>query len=162
MIKATIGVYETHDIALNALQALRDAHFPLKNISLIGHAEMVDDHVHVKSHSLAGIGSSIGVVAGTALTILSGIGVFLIPGFGFLYGAGAILAVAAGLNFGMIGGGLLALLSWYGVKDQHIAHYEQHLNEGRWMVIAEGEETLVAKAKEILEAHATHIHLDTH
>lgn len=161
-MKSTIGIYETHTQAMQALEALNAAHFPLKNISLVGNAELVNDHLHVKTNYLKEIGASIGVVTGTVLGVLTGIGVFVVPGFGFLYGAGAIVGAAAGLDFGIIGGGLLAILAIYGVEKEQSIAYDEHLKEGKWMVVAQGDDAQLNKAMDILQANSRFIGLSIH
>jgi len=161
-MKSTIGIYETHTQAMQALEALNAAHFSLKNISLVGNAELVNDHLHVKTNYLKEIGASIGVVTGTVLGVLTGIGVFVVPGFGFLYGAGAIVGAAAGLDFGIIGGGLLAILAIYGVEKEQSIAYDEHLKEGKWMVVAQGDDAQLNKAMDILQANSRFIGLSIH
>jgi hypothetical protein len=147
---------------MQALEALNAVHFPLKNISLVGNAELVNDHLQVKTNYLKEIGASIGVVTGTVLGLLTGIGVFVVPGFGFLYGAGAIVGAAAGLDFGIMGGGFLAILAIYGVKKEQSIAYDEHLKEGKWMLIAQGDESQVKKVMNILHANSQYIGLSVH
>ena len=76
-----IGVYDSHTIALEAVNELVNAGFPAKQLSLIGKAELIDDHLHVKSNNiLIEAPVSIGVVTGSILGILAGASVFAIPG----------------------------------------------------------------------------------
>jgi hypothetical protein len=160
MLKSVIGVYETHDAAIEALQELRNAHYPLKNISLLGNAYRDEDKMELKPNILKDIGFKIGLLSGVALSFLTGVGIFLVPGFGFLYAAGAAVALAAGL--GVMSQGLAALWTAYGVQTEDAARYDQHLKEGRWMLVAEGEDSQVKKARQVLEAHAKHMHLGSH
>jgi len=101
-------------------------------------------------------------VTGTVLGVLTGIGVFVVPGFGFLYGAGAIVGAAAGLDFGIIGGGLLAILAIYGVEKEQSIAYDEHLKEGKWMVVAQGDDAQLNKAMNILQANSRFIGLSIH
>ena len=160
MLKSVIGVYETHDSAIEALQELRNAHYPLKNISLLGSDYHEDEKSQLEPKILKDIGFKIGLFAGVALSLLTGVGIFLIPGFGFIYAAGAAVSLAAGL--GVMSQGLAALWTAYGVQTEDAARYDQHLKEGRWMLVAEGDEAQVKKARHILELHAKHLHLDAH
>ena len=161
-MKSTIGVYKTHEKAVQALDTLKKANFPLKKVSLIGNAELVNDHVHVKSRHLPEIGASIGVAAGSVLGVLTGIGVFTIPGFGFLYGAGALVGAFAGFDMGAIGGGLLAIMAEYGVDEHEVVKYDEHLKNGKVMLIVQGDEAEIQNAKEILHTEGSHEVIGTH
>src|SRR5579872_5387127 len=109
-MKAEIAVYKTHEQALEAVKALKKSNFPLKQISLVGKAEIVDNDICVKSlDSVKNAPLIIGSVAGPVVGLLSGLGVFAIPGFGFLYGAGAVIGILGGFDLGLISGGLVTL-----------------------------------------------------
>ena len=155
-MKATIGIYKTHDEAVKAVKALQESGFPMKDVSIIGNAEMVDGHMHVKSKLPEEVGYSAGITAGVALGVLSGIGIFAVPGFGFLYGAGALVGAFVGFDMGAIGGGLLAILSYYGVNKDEVIIYNDQLKEGKQMLIVKGDGNEIVKAKEILEKQTNH------
>lgn len=150
-MESQIAIYDTHEKAVNAIKQLSHQDFPMENVSLLGKAEVVEDHIHV--HSLDTIKKApavIGMGAGTVLGLLSGIGVFAIPGFGFLYGAGALVGIIAGLDLGLIAGGVISLLSFMGLKEEEVVKYEEHLKEGKFMVIVKGSKEEIEKAKNIL------------
>jgi hypothetical protein len=46
-MKSQVAIYENHELAIKALERLKDADFPMEKTSLIGQAEIVDDHVHI-------------------------------------------------------------------------------------------------------------------
>ena len=102
-MKSTIGVYENHDKAVQAVVELKDAGFPVKQLSIIGKAEteVVDEKMHIMPKDpikVGGLGT--GTAVGATLGILTGVGLFAIPGLGFLYGAGALVGAIAGFDFG--------------------------------------------------------------
>jgi len=162
-MKSAIGVYESHDKAIAALKALENAGYSTQKISLIGQADLNKDHLHIKnSQTPEAAEVGVGVVAGSVIGILTGIGVFAIPGLGFLFGAGALVGAIAGLNLGLIGGGVVAILTSIGVDSATAAKYEQQLREGKFMVVVQGSEDEVKRAQDILNTHGTHIDLDEH
>lgn len=80
-MKATIGVYDTHEKAVAAVKELKDAGFPVKQLSILGktEAERVDEDMHVLPKggiNPAGLGA--GTILGTTLGILTGVGLFAI------------------------------------------------------------------------------------
>ncbi len=162
-MKSTVGVYDSHEKALEAIQELKNSGFPVKNLSVIGQAEIVEDHMRVKSREpINNIGISVGAVAGPVLGVLAGAGIFAIPGFGFLFGAGALLGALAGFDFGIVGGGIVSLLSTLFTNKDKVVKYHEHLKEGKFLVIAQGSAEEVENAKDIMEAHGQHIELDMH
>jgi uncharacterized membrane protein len=164
-MKSTIGVYENHDKAVQAVVELKDAGFPVKQLSIIGKAEteVVDEKMHIMPKDpikVGGLGT--GTAVGATLGILTGVGLFAIPGLGFLYGAGALVGAIAGFDFGLIGGGIASVLTTVGVKDENVKKYHEDLEAGKYIVVAHGNEAEVNKAKEVLHAHDTHDDLHTH
>ena len=51
-----------------------------------------------------------GVMIGSILGVLTGVGLFAIPGMGFLYGAGILYGGFVGFETGIVGGELLLFL----------------------------------------------------
>lgn len=161
-MKATIGIYDSHEKAIKATHVLKDAGFPLKHVSILGHAEIVDDHLQIKSKHPREIGMSVGVTAGMTLGILSGVGIFTIPGFGFLYGAGALVGAIAGFDFGLIGGTILGVLGTFGIKDEEIVKYDEHLKNGKYLLIIQGPVEEINEAKMLLHSDNSHSELAIH
>lgn len=152
-MKSTVAIYSTHDHAVEAIKVLDQAHFPLKQVSLIGKVELTEDHLHTKSlESMKNAPVIIGAAAGSLIGLLSGIGIFAIPGFGFIYGAGAVIGILAGLDFGLVGGGFITLLATYGIQDEHAVEYQKHIQEGKYLLVVQGSPEEIIKAKHILDA----------
>jgi hypothetical protein len=165
IMNATIGVYDNHDLAVAAIQRLKDAGYPVNQMSIMGlmETEVVDEKMHVmpKSSVKAG-GLGAGTVLGTTLGILTGVGMFAIPGVGFLYGAGALVGAIAGFDIGLIGGGIASALVSVGVKDDMAKKYHDDLVAGKYLVIAHGSEAHVNEAKDLLHEHGTHEEITSH
>jgi uncharacterized membrane protein len=151
-MEALFAVYDTHQDALNALAELKENDFPMKQVSLLGKAEVIDDHLHLRSHDKASnapvlLGTGGGILVG----LLTGVGVFAIPGFGFLYGAGAVVGTLAGFDVGLIAGGVGSLLTSLGVKEIHHDKIHEHLVKGKYTILVHGDAGELEKAKEVLE-----------
>jgi uncharacterized membrane protein len=160
-MKTKVAVYDSHEKAVNALKKLAESKFPMNKISLVGKSEVIDDHVHLKS--LAPIKNApafVGIGAGALIGLLSGIGVFTIPGFGFLYGAGALVGAIGGFDLGLVTGGLGTILLTIGIEKEHIVKYEEHLNAGKFILIVNGEKNEILLAEKILHTEGTHLHKD--
>ncbi len=158
-----VGVYESHQDALDAVKKLQNEGFDTKNVSLVSKAELVNDHIHVKSdHTVEKAELGVGLVAGSVIGVLTGIGIFAIPGLGFLYGAGALVGVLAGIDFGIIGGGIVAVLTGMGIDKVVAEKYEKHLNEGKFLVFAQGDEKQIHHAHEVLHTLDLQLELEKH
>lgn len=150
-MKKSIAIFSSHDEAIHALESMKEAGVNINKVSLIGKAEIVDDKVHVKSNKAAIAAPTVaGTVIGTTVGLLTGIGLFAIPGLGVLFGAGAVVGALAGFDFGLIAGGTATILLEMGVKDDHVA-YEQHIKEGNFLMFIEGSESEIAFAENIIE-----------
>jgi hypothetical protein len=177
-MKATIGIYETQAKALAAVQALKSGGYPEKQISVLhraqhaphpeepGEAEQgagVDsDDVYASRMKVAATGVGIGAIVGPILGALAGVGVLAIPGLGLIVGAGALAGAVAGLDVGLIGGGIISALAIAGMNKHHEEMYREHLEAGRYIVVAHGNEEQIAHARELLEAYGQHLHIESH
>lgn len=159
-MESKIAIYNTHDEAVDAVKVLNDQDFPMSNVSILGTAEVIEDHIHVRSlDTIKKAPAVIGMGAGTVIGLLSGIGVFTIPGFGFLYGAGALVGAIAGFDLGIVAGGLVSFLSFLGIKEDNVVKCEEHLKAGKFMVIVNGSIDEVEKAEHILHTEGTHLEI---
>ena len=52
--------------------------------------------------------------------MLTGLGLFAIPGFGVLFGAGAVIGAFAGFDAGIIAGGLSTILVELAIKEESV------------------------------------------
>ncbi len=156
-MKTTIGVYDLYVNATNAVEKIKEGGFPAKQISLITKADNTNEHMHLTEAEL-----SIGVVAGPVLGVLTGIGLFAIPGFGFLFGAGAIVGALAGFDIGLIGGGIVSILTRLGINIKNHDKYQNHLNKGNYLVIVQGTLDEVNLAHKIIETNGKHIEVNKH
>jgi uncharacterized membrane protein len=161
-MKAVAGVYDTHEKAVQAVSGLKQSGFSTRQVSIVGKADLVNNHIHVKSSDTAEkVEVSVGVVAGAALGILTGVGIFAIPGLGFLYGAGALVGAFAGFDFGLMAGGLTAALTHIGMDKVSVEKYEKHLNEGKFIVFIQGNDKDLEKAQKLLHTENLHVELDS-
>ena len=162
-MKSIVGVYESHDKALTALQELKKAGYPDRLLSLVGKADLIDNHIHIKSsNTVEKAEASIGVADGAILGVLTGVGVFLIPGFGFLFGAGALIGAFAGVDIGLIAGGLAAIFTSVGIDEVNALKYEKHLNEGKFLIFADGDEAQLEQAHQTLHTQGQALELTSY
>lgn len=164
-MNAAIGIYEDHDMALDAVARLHEAGYPVDQLTIMGltETEVVDNEMHVTRKNpikIAGLGT--GVALGTTIGLLTGVGMFTIPGLGVLFGAGALVGAIAGFDFGLIGGGIASVLASVGVKDEVAEKYNSLLKAGKYLVVANGSEEEVQNARKHLHELTRHSGLDTY
>ncbi|MBW4361523.1 hypothetical protein [Flavobacterium taihuense] len=157
-MESQIAIYDTHEKAINAIKELSQNDFPMENVSLLGKAEVIEDHIQIKSlDTIKKTPAMVGMGAGTLIGLLTGIGVFAIPGFGFLYGAGALIGIIAGLDLGLITGGFISLLAFTGIKEEQVVKCQEHLKEGKFAVLVNGSVKEIETAKHILHTEGSHL-----
>ena len=154
----TIGVYASHEKAIEAVQELKRAGYPVEQVSLIGKAVIIDDLMHVKHNRwIKNTPAIIGAILGPILGLLTGIKIFAIPGLGFLFGTGAGLGALAGFSLGIVCGGVISLLATLIIKRRAVLKYHEHFEEKGFQVIAHGTNEEVNKAKAILDGYKDNI-----
>jgi hypothetical protein len=162
-MNTTIGVYDTHEKAIEAVEELKRAGFPVQQVSLIGKAIIIDDLIHVKhNRGIKNVPAIIGAIVGPILGLLSGVKLFAIPGLSFLFGIGAVLGALAGFSLGIVGGGVISLFAILVIRSRAVLKYREHLEERGFQVIAHGNENEVNKAKQILDSYKNSMGPNSH
>jgi hypothetical protein len=162
-LSTIVGVYETHDKAITALETLKAAGLPVKNMSFISKADIIESKLHTFSNDkINNAPVEIGVVLGPVIGILAGLSIIAIPGLGLIYGAGAVVGAFAGFDFGLIGGGITTLLMKFGINKNKTKTYQEHLEKGKYIVTIFGDTEIVEKAKATLHTLGLHIELEHH
>lgn len=156
-MKSVIGIYHTHEEAINAVKLLKGEDISDKDLSLMGKTSVDPNHEGLMEHrDLKETPVAIGAVAGPVLGVLTGVGIFAIPGLGFLYGAGALVGALAGFDFGLVGGGVISLLATLGIRENYQIKLEEHLREGKVVLIVKGDKDTLEKARKILQEYNQH------
>ncbi len=156
-MRVIVGVYPSHDEALDAIKILGSAAFPLKQVSLVGKVEIIDNQMSIKSlDPVKSAPAVIGSIMGPVVGLLTGIGIFAIPGFGFLYGAGAIIGMIAGFDLGVVTGGVVTLLATYGINKESVVRYEENISNGNFLVLVQGNLKEINQAEQLLHTNGKH------
>ncbi|WP_143414522.1 general stress protein [Halobacillus massiliensis] len=88
----------------------------------------------------AGIGAASGGVLGGAAGLITGLGLLAIPGVGQIAAAGPIVAALSGLGIGLGGGGIVGALVGAGLPEEEAKQYDEHLRNGKIIVMVEADE----------------------
>ena len=148
----TVAVYTTHDGAEAAIKGLRDAGFDLKNLSIVGQNYQTEEQPvgFVNTGERMWAWGKLGAFWGSVWGLLFGSAMLVIPGVGPVLFAGWIVAALQGA---LLGGGVAALggaLTSIGVPENSVVQYETALKAGSFLVLAHGTEHDVRRAKDLL------------
>ena len=153
-----VGIYSTHEKAIEAVEELKRTGYPIQQVSLIGKAVVTDDLMHIKNNrKIKNAPAIIGAILGPILGILAGVKIFALPGLGFLFGIGAVLGALAGFSLGIACGGVLSLIAILVIKSRSVLKYHEHIEEKGFQIIAHGNNEEVNKAKEILDSYSNNL-----
>lgn len=110
----------------------------------------------------AGKGAGLGAVSGGALGgiggLITGLGLLAIPGIGQIAAAGPIAATLTGAGVGAGGGGIVGALVGAGMPEKDAKQYEQHLKDGKIIVIVEASEKMQDKVYRTFLSNHTENH----
>ena len=153
---AVVAIYKSHTEAEAAVKELQRSAFDMKKLSIVGRDQHTDEHVvgyynagdRMKYCGKMGAfwGGIWGLLFGSALFLVPGVGPFLVAGplVGWIVGALEGAVVVGGLS--AIGAGLYSL----GIPKDSILRYETALKTGKFVVIAHGTAAEAARAREII------------
>ena len=164
-MKTTIGVYDNHELALNAVIELKNSGFHMKHVSILGKAkkEVLDDEMNIITESPIKLGGvAVGTVIGTTVGALTGLGLLAVPGLGILMGTGALVGAIAGFDFGLLGGGIASVLISLGIHKDAGKIYQQYLEDGKFLLMLNGSPEELEKANDVLTNHGTYIEVAAH
>ena len=138
-MKSTVAIYDSHRTAIDAIEVLKNKSYPVNLVSVLGQAKIVDEDIQLESNQLSNnLSVSFGVVLDSTLAALSGARILCIKGLGFVFCAGKITTSITGFYIGFSGLGIAAILSSAGIKNNRADACCKYLNEGKYLVIAQG------------------------
>jgi hypothetical protein len=161
--RRAVGVFPDRRDAEQALHELRQSGFPMERVSVIarhheGRDEIAGHKVHEKVGDQAEEGATVGAISGGVLGgitgLLVGLGTLAIPGIGPIMLAGAtataLMTTLAGAGIGAAAGGLIGALIGLGITEERAKVYHQRVERGEYLVIIDGTDAEIARAREIL------------
>jgi len=156
-INAVVGIFNTHSEAETSIKELQHAGFDMKKLSIVGKDYHTEEHVigYYNVGDRMKVWGKLGAFWGGFWGLLVGSAFFVIPGLGPLLVFGPLVGWIIGAMEGaVVVGGLGALagaLTSIGIPKDSSVRYETALKSDKFIVIAHGTATEVAKAKSILE-----------
>lgn len=153
-----VALFDTHADAEDAIRKLQGQGFPMKQLSLIGQDFHSEEHPvgYVNLTDRVKAGGKFGAVWGGLCGILFGSALVVVPGIGHLVVLGVLASALANLAGGAaLGGAVGALggvLASIGLPKDSVLKYQSEVKAGKYLLIAHGEEAQIDAAKDLLQA----------
>jgi len=157
-MKTHVAIYDSHNEAIEAIKALNDRKFPMELVSLIGTANIVDDHIRVKSRdNVTFMPMLISLGSGVVMGFLAGMGVISFPGITFFHESGVLISTFIGFDFGLIAGAIGTIITTLLMKDKKVVKFNKHMEGNKFLVIVNGTLKEIEEAEKILHTEGTHL-----
>jgi hypothetical protein len=157
---SVVAVYPNHAAAERAIRKLHESGFATADLSIVGRDfEVSEKPIGFVSHAdYARAGAETGAWFGGLFGLFVGAAFLVLPGVGPIVVAGPIAAaLVAGFEGALAGaaiGGLAGALVGWGVPSERALSFESHVKGGKFLVIARGNEAVIARARGLLAAEA--------
>jgi hypothetical protein len=155
---SVIALFSSHTQAERAVKELQQSGFDMKQLSIVGRDYHTDEHVigYYNAGDRMKYWGKLGAFWGGIWGVLFGSAVFVIPGVGPLLVAGPLVsAIVGGLEGAAVVGGLNALgagLFSIGIPKDSVLAYESAIGAGKFALIAHGTVEDTVRAKGILKS----------
>ncbi|MGP0068618.1 MAG: general stress protein [Isosphaeraceae bacterium] len=158
---SVVAVFESHDRAEDAIRELQKGGFDMKKLSIIGKDYHTEEDVvgYYTTGDRMLYWGKLGAFWGGFWGLLLGSAVFWVPGIGQLLVAGPLVMwIVGALEEAAVFGGLSALgagLYSIGIPTKSVLQYETELKNGKLLLVAHGSPDEVERAKDLLnQSHA--------
>jgi uncharacterized membrane protein len=154
---SVVAVYADHSDAENAIKKLSKNDFNVKKLAIVGQDYHTDEQVvgYYSTGDRMKHWGKRGAFWGGLWGLLLGSALFIIPGVGPVMVAGSAVAwIVGALESALVVGGLSALgaaLYSIGIPKDSALKYERSIKAGKYLLIAHGTEEQVESARRILE-----------
>jgi uncharacterized membrane protein len=164
---AAVAVYATHDEAEAAVRSLEKSGFDMKKLSIVGKDFRTEEHAigYYNTGDRVRFWGKKGAFWGGLAGILFSSAFLVIPIVGHIIVLGPLVSsIIGGLEGAAVVGSTSALfgaLSGLGIPKDSVIQYENEVKAGKFLLLAQGTEEEVARAKGLLAA-APPASLDVH
>jgi hypothetical protein len=154
---SVVAIYATHDGAEDAVKELERGGVDMKALSIVGKDTHTDEHAvgYYNAGDRMKYWGKMGAFWGGFWGLLFGSALFIIPGIGPLLVAGPLVAAIVGaLEGAVVVGGLSAFgagLFSIGIPKDSIVSYELALKTDKYLLVVHGTASEVENAREIIQ-----------
>lgn len=155
--RAVVAVVSDIDAAQDAVERLIAAGIGADHISIVGKDAQSPRRVNgfVTIGSIAGQSAAAGAWIGGVFGLLMGTALLFVPGVGPLIVLGPLAAAAVGAAEGGLLGGAVGVLLGHFVEGDERQRYEQLVRDGCCLIVVHGDEQEVERAHQLLDEHGT-------
>jgi uncharacterized membrane protein len=156
-MNSVVAVYDTHDQAEAAIKELQEAGVDMKSLSIAAKDTHTDEHVvgYYNAGDRMKYWGKLGAFWGGFWGLLFGSAMFAIPGIGPILVAGPLVAwIVGALEGAVVVGGVSAVgagLVSIGIPKDSVLKYEVALKTDKFLLMVHGSPEQVAHAKAIIE-----------
>jgi hypothetical protein len=164
---SVVAIYGTHTEAEDAVKELERAGIDMRTLSIVGKGAHTDEHVvgYYNTGDRMKYWGKAGAFWGSFWGLLFGSAVFAIPGIGPVLVAGPVVASIVGAlegaavfgGLGAIGAGLYGM----GIPEYSVVQYETAIKTDKFLLMVHSTALEVEKARSILESTQP-IHVTVH
>jgi uncharacterized membrane protein len=153
-----VAVYNSHPEAEKAIKELQKSGFDMKKLSIVGKGYHTEESVvgYYNTGDRMKHWGKLGAFWGGLWGLLIGSALFVLPGIGPVLVAGTLVAAVVGVLEGAVAvGGLSAIgaaLYSLGIPKNSVIEYETAIKTDKFVLVANGTADEVEKAKGILQA----------
>ncbi|MGB0523692.1 MAG: hypothetical protein ACPGJS_12070 [Flammeovirgaceae bacterium] len=146
------GIFDSHAEAVKALQYLQDEGYPIdKNMSIVGHGEVVEDHLHLYSAVYAlKITAVFGAIIGAVLGALIGLELLMFPGTELIPLGGAPMGILTGVGFGVVAGAIIGMTIAFLIGERGVLRRKKHFEMTDYVLVVNDTADEVRKVRELL------------
>lgn len=156
-MKTHVAIYDTQKEATDALEKLSAKKFPIEKVSVIERADIIEDHIKVKSiTTLKTIPIVIFTIIGLLLGVLASMNVLTFPGFEFLEEVPIIIGGFVGFDIGLIIGAVVVISIAAIVKKDKTIDMEKHVESTKYLIVVDGKSEDIIHAEKILSTEGAH------
>lgn len=141
MNKDVIGVYDTGQDAVRAVEHLQKQGYKKEDISVVVKDDKKAEHITTKTDTNVDTGLAAGATTGGILGgltgLLAGLGALAIPGIGPIVAAGPIATTLGGIAAGAGAGGLTGALVGLGIPKETAAEYATEVEKGKILILVD-------------------------
>jgi hypothetical protein len=154
---SAVAIYQTHTQAEEAVKELQKSGVDMKKLSIVGKGYHTDEHVvgYYNTGDRMKYWGKMGAFWGGIWGWLFGAAFFMIPGLGPILVAGPLVGwIIAALEGAVVVGGLSAVgagIYSIGIPKDSVLQYEEALKSDKFLLLAHGTASEVAKARDILQ-----------
>ncbi|MBW4600476.1 MAG: general stress protein [Calothrix sp. FI2-JRJ7] len=157
-LQHAIGIFPYRQHAVQAFDELRSNGFSMNKISVITKKpedEQLDNTDTNESNITPSEGAAMGALASAKtaglLTLVAGLGILLIPGFGPALAVESVLVTLLGSGASAAAGGLIGALRGWFLPEEAAQLYNNRVFQGEYLVTIEGTEDDIRRAEPVLK-----------